>query len=155
MKSNVCTLHAPTHNPSPLSPPSHIHDSKIWTRTHSQRLIVWPSECEVFLCVLQPPPPVGTRSTCQLLAVSRARLTTTHCNSLQHAATHCNAWRTATHCNTLQHNVLQRMTRSNTLQHTVTHGMWHGRGATLLICVYPLSIYICSLSTCVVYIGNH
>ena len=53
----------------------------------------------------------------------------THCNTLQHIATHCNAaWstpcstlqhtqHTATHCNTLQNTA----THCNTLQHTATH----------------------------------
>jgi len=62
----------------------------------------------------------------------------THCNTLQHAATHYSALQhtagaspvIATHCNTLRHsamhyNALQHMaspvTHGNTLQHTSTH----------------------------------
>jgi len=48
----------------------------------------------------------------------RVRLAT-HCNTLQHTATHCESvlQHTATHCNTLQHTA----THCNTLQHTATH----------------------------------
>ena len=42
-----------------------------------------------------------------------------HCNILQHTATHCNTLQhyTQSHCNTLQHTA----THCNTLQHTATH----------------------------------
>jgi len=64
------------------------------------------------------------------------QVTATHCNTVQHSATHCNMWaivceihlcglsgdcntlqHTATHCNTPQHTA----THCNTLQHTATH----------------------------------
>jgi len=56
-------------------------------------------------------------------------LTATHCNTLQHTATHFPLQHTATHCNTLQrtsqYNTLHTK-YCNTLQHTATHRS-HGR----------------------------
>jgi len=48
-------------------------------------------------------------------------LTATHCNTLQHTATHFILSLTATHCNTLQHTA----THCNTLQHTWFHRWLH------------------------------
>ena len=152
MKSNVCNLHAPTHNPSPLPPSSQIHDSKIWTRTHSQRLIVWPSECEVFLCVLQPPPPcrhkihVPTPGCLQRLA---------RYHILQLAATCCNALQRMAHCNTLQHTATQRTATYDSLQHTTTHcNAWYvawKRSDSLDMCVSSFNIHMFSLYMCGVH----
>ena len=41
----------------------------------------------------------------------------THCNTLQHTATHCKLQHTAKHCNALQHTA----THCNTLRRTTTH----------------------------------
>jgi len=55
-----------------------------------------------------------TATHCKLTAITLQ----THCNTLQHTATHCNTpQHTATHRNTLQHTA----THCNTLQHTATH----------------------------------
>jgi len=43
--------------------------------------------------------------------------TATHCNTLQHTATHAYGGHAQPHCNTLQHTA----TYCNTLQHTATH----------------------------------
>jgi len=82
------------------------------------------------------------------VALRTLRRTATHCNTLQHTATHYaesyttydadmthqlhETWRvnskscytrTGTHCNTLQHTVQLTATHCNTLQHTATHLM--------------------------------
>jgi len=56
----------------------------------------------------------GSRAHCVLQCVAGEWVS--HCNSLQHAATHT-LQHTATHCNTLQHTA----THCNTLQHAATH----------------------------------
>ena len=55
-----------------------------------------------------------------------SKVTATHCNTLQHTATHCTTHcstlqHTETHCNTLQHTAQHTAAHCNTLQHTATH----------------------------------
>ena len=77
--------------------------------------------CSVLQCV-------AVCRTAQSQTFYLTSFTTTHCNTLQHAAKHRTTLQhTATHCNTLQHtaahcNTLQHTaTRCNTMQHKETH----------------------------------